>query len=87
MSSISDRPPLNGIVKQGLKSVGSVVIPGMDGNSDEVDAFVEQFNDCYGPLKMRVLMNEDPRPVSKERNESMAVVSWYQKYFSGSLTK
>ena len=47
MSSGSDRGHASGIIMQGKRVVGAVCIP------DASDAFIEQFNNCYGPMKLQ----------------------------------
>jgi hypothetical protein len=46
MSSF-DRGPMNGLIRQANKVVGTVCL------SESSDSFVEQFNRCYGGLQMR----------------------------------
>jgi|694.fasta_scaffold00289_30 hypothetical protein len=43
------RDPLNGILREGQRIVGAISLPDVD-----VSDFVEQFNHCYGPLKLNI---------------------------------
>ncbi len=47
-SSGSERDRPCGMIMQGNRVVGAVCIP--DGTDDQ---FIEQFNNCYGPLRMQ----------------------------------
>ena len=42
-----DRGPMNGIIRQANKVVGTVCL------SDSSPGFIEQFNHCYGGMMMR----------------------------------
>ncbi len=48
MSSLA-REPLTGIILQDRKIVGGVCLP-----EEDVGLFIDQFNHCYGPLRMRI---------------------------------
>jgi hypothetical protein len=52
MSSSHSRQPLNGVILQGCKVVGGICLP-----VEDVGLFIDQFNHCYGPLRLRV---DDP---------------------------
>lgn len=43
------RDPLNGILREGQKVIGGISLPDAD-----VFSFIEQFNNCYGPLKLNI---------------------------------
>lgn len=47
MSSGSDRDPLCGVIVQRGKVVGAISIPELS------DHFVEEFNNCYGPIRLQ----------------------------------
>jgi hypothetical protein len=49
MSSSSNRDPLSGIIRQDSKVVGSICLP----EEDLLD-FINQFNHCYGPLRLHI---------------------------------
>lgn len=55
MSSSIWREPLSGIIRQDAKVIGGICLPEAD-----VQEFIEQFNHCYGPLRMHI---EPPRYV------------------------
>ncbi len=49
MSSNSDREPPSGLIRQDAKVVGAICLPEAD-----IQEFIDQFNHCYGPLRMRI---------------------------------
>lgn len=49
MSSSLWREPLSGIIRQDAKVIGAIALPESD-----VQEFIDQFNHCYGPLRMRI---------------------------------
>lgn len=49
MSSSPSRDPLEGIIRQDEKIVGNIALPEAD-----MLEFIEQFNSCYGPLRMHI---------------------------------
>ncbi len=57
-SSGSERERPDGVIVQGTKVVGSICIP------DATEEFIDQFNNCYGPLRMQCERNEDPNSKS-----------------------
>jgi len=57
MSSSASREPLSGLIRQNEKVVGAVALP-----EEDLNEFIEQFNTCYGPLRMQI---ETPREFSK----------------------
>lgn len=56
-----DRGPMNGVIRQANRVVGSVCL------SESSTGFVEQFNRCYGGLLMRA-EGEVPTPVADPRD-------------------
>jgi hypothetical protein len=54
------REPLTGIIRQDRKIVGGICLP-----EENLGDFIDQFNHCYGPLKMRIEM-----PVGLDRTGS-----------------
>ncbi|MDZ4850036.1 MAG: hypothetical protein SGI77_12190 [Pirellulaceae bacterium] len=54
MSSGSERDRPCGIIVQGNKVVGAICIP------DTHPEFIDQFNNCYGPLRMRCSQLDRP---------------------------
>jgi hypothetical protein len=53
MSSSLWREPLSGTIRQDSKVIGAICLPEAD-----VQEFIDQFNHCYGPLRMHI---ETPR--------------------------
>ncbi len=53
MSSSLWREPLSGTIRQDAKVIGAICLPESD-----VQEFIDQFNHCYGPLRMHI---ESPR--------------------------
>jgi len=49
MSSSHSRQPLNGVIRQGCKVVGGICLPNKD-----VGLFIDQFNHCYGPMRLKI---------------------------------
>ncbi len=49
MSSSLWREPLSGMIRQDAKIIGAICLP-----EDDVQEFIEQFNHCYGPLRMHI---------------------------------
>ncbi len=49
MSSSPNRAPLPGVIRQNEKVVGAVCLPEKD-----LLEFIEEFNNCYGPLSMHI---------------------------------
>jgi hypothetical protein len=43
------REPLTGIIRQESRVVGAICLP-----EEAPQDFIEQFNHCYGPLRMRI---------------------------------
>lgn len=56
MSSSYQREPLTGVIRQGKDIVGAVCLP----DDENIHEFIEQFNHCYGPMRMRI---ETDRPL------------------------
>ncbi len=53
MSSSLSREPLSGLIRQDKRVVGAICLP-----EEDLQKFIDQFNHCYGPLRMRI---EPPR--------------------------
>ncbi|MCA9132585.1 MAG: hypothetical protein KDA45_05510 [Planctomycetales bacterium] len=49
MSSSLWREPLSGTIRQDTRVIGAICLP-----EDDVQDFIDQFNHCYGPLRMRI---------------------------------
>lgn len=43
------REPLTGLIRQECKVVGGICLP-----QENLDEFIDQFNHCYGPLRMKI---------------------------------
>jgi hypothetical protein len=44
-----EREPLTGVIRQENRVVGSVCLP-----EEDQQEFIDQFNHCYGPLRLRI---------------------------------
>jgi hypothetical protein len=76
MSSNSFRDPLCGIIVQGDRVVGSICIP-KDGGE-----FIEEFNNCYGPLRMQAAEipdHDDTVPVTAATAGVCLLPSWISR--------
>lgn len=62
MSSGSHRGTPNGVIRQGTKVVGCIVMP-----EDEA-VFIREFNHCYGQLRMSVTPTSPPttKPITTD---------------------
>jgi hypothetical protein len=49
MSSSPSRDPLSGQIRQDARIVGSICLP-----EENVLEFIDQFNHCYGPLRLHI---------------------------------
>ncbi|MEZ6138638.1 MAG: hypothetical protein R3C53_27455 [Pirellulaceae bacterium] len=49
MSSSPSREPLSGQIRQDARIIGSICLP-----EEDVLEFIDQFNHCYGPLRMHI---------------------------------
>ena len=47
--SSPQRSPLSGVIRQDKKIVGAICLP-----DDDLRDFIEQFNHCYGPLRLHI---------------------------------
>ncbi|QDV26222.1 hypothetical protein [Aureliella helgolandensis] len=47
MSSSPPREPLSALIRQDTKVVGAICLP-----EEDVQEFIDQFNNCYGPMRM-----------------------------------
>jgi hypothetical protein len=61
MSSGSERDRPNGILRQGTKVVGTIAMP------DASDVFIQEFNHCYGQLRLEV---SNPAPMGDSPAEN-----------------
>ncbi len=52
MSSSFWREPLSGTIRQDSKVIGAICLP-----EEDVQEFIDQFNHCYGPLRMHIEPN------------------------------
>ena len=64
MSSLF-REPLSGLIRQDRKVVGAICLP-----EEELLEFIEQFNDCYGPMRMTI---EEPEFLVPPRSAGLPV--------------
>lgn len=49
MSSSLWREPLSGTIRQDSKVIGAICLP-----ETELQEFIDQFNHCYGPMRMHI---------------------------------
>lgn len=49
MSSSLWREPLSGTIRQDTKVVGAICLP-----EEDLQEFIEQFNNCYGPMRLHI---------------------------------
>ena len=49
MSSSPQREPLSGLIRQDDRVVGAICLPEFD-----VDEFIDEFNRCYGPVRLHI---------------------------------
>lgn len=61
MSSSISRDPLSGVIRQNEKVVGAICLPEQD-----MQDFIDQFNHCYGPLRLHI-----DAPERSSRNRSV----------------
>lgn len=60
MSSSIQREPLAGTIRQDQKVIGAICLP-----EERVQDFIDQFNRCYGPMRMHIAQPPlQARPVS-----------------------
>jgi hypothetical protein len=72
MSSGSDRECVKGVIRQGRKIVGAVSLP------NATDVFIEQFNHCYGQLRLEVQNPvQPPIPVHQNPN-TFRLPTWFR---------
>jgi len=72
MSSGSQRDPMNGVIRQGTKMVGAIHVP------DASEAFVREFNHCYGQLRMSIVPNEQPTLAPPANPNSFQLPNWFR---------
>jgi hypothetical protein len=77
MSSGSQRDPMTGVIRQGTKVVGAILVP------DASDAFVREFNHCYGQLRMSIVPNEQPTPANPTNPNSFQLPNWFRHVWQG----
>jgi hypothetical protein len=72
MSSGSERERPAGLLKQGNKVVGCVIIP------DASEVFIQEFNHCYGQLRLEVSEPETPAPDSPSNPNTFRLPTWFR---------
>lgn len=81
LSSSFDRDPLDGVITQNNRVVGGVCLP-----SPMDDRFIEQFNDCYGPIRMQIrkpIVTQSIRATKQRRfSRTIQAPSWAEAYFT-----
>ncbi|MFO0923770.1 MAG: hypothetical protein U0905_14920 [Pirellulales bacterium] len=74
MSSGSERDPLFGIIIQSGRVVGALCIP--DAGAD----FIEEFNNCYGPLRMQAAeLDSESRNRGVVPKMTFRLPTWYRE--------
>lgn len=71
-SSGSERDRPCGVIVQGTRVVGAICIP------NATDEFIEQFNSCYGPLRMQCTQVEQPADVAKANPDRFRLPAWFR---------
>lgn len=79
MSSGSQRNPMTGVIRQGTKVVGAILVP------DASEAFVREFNHCYGQLRMSIVPNEQPTPAPLANPNSFQLPNWFRHVWHGNV--
>ncbi|MFN7731852.1 MAG: hypothetical protein ACK5OB_08115 [Pirellula sp.] len=78
MSSGAQRDPLSGVIRQGKKVVGAIVIP------DASDVFIREFNHCYGQLRMSVTPSDQPRTSPESHPHTFRLPDWFRHVWHAS---
>ena len=78
MSSGAQRDPLSGVIRQGKKVVGAIVIP------DASDVFIREFNHCYGQLRMSVTPSDQPRTSPTSHPHTFRLPDWFRHVWHAS---
>jgi hypothetical protein len=73
MSSGSERDPMCGVIMQGNRVVGSICIP------EQSPEFIEEFNNCYGPLRMQVAEVSPKTPEKEIIRSRFRLPTWYRQ--------
>jgi hypothetical protein len=79
MSSGSQRDPMTGVIRQGTKVVGAILVP------DASESFVREFNHCYGQLRMSIVPNEQPAPAPSANPNSFQLPNWFRHVWHGNV--
>ena len=71
MSSGSQREQPTGVIRQGNRVVGCIVMPEAD------DVFIREFNHCYGQLRLSVASTPNPIPKTMDPN-TFQLPTWFR---------
>jgi hypothetical protein len=74
MSSGSNRGSPTGVIRQGNRVVGGIVMP------EDEEVFIREFNHCYGQLRMSVTPLAKPpirKPVTTDPN-TFQIPAWFR---------
>jgi len=71
MSSGSQREQPTGVIRQGNRVVGCIVMPEAD------DVFIREFNHCYGQLRLSVASTPNPAPKTIDPN-TFQLPTWFR---------
>lgn len=71
MSSGSQREQPTGVIRQGNRVVGCIVMPEAD------DVFIREFNHCYGQLRLSVASTPNPVPKTTDPH-TFQLPTWFR---------
>jgi hypothetical protein len=77
-SSGSERERPEGIIRQGSRIVGAICIP------DPSEAFIDQFNNCYGPLRMQCSKPDSPSELTSANPHRFRLPAWFRHVWQAS---
>jgi hypothetical protein len=81
MSSGAQRDPLSGVIRQGTKVVGSIVIP------EDPEVFVREFNHCYGQLRLSVTPVDHPSKTTHSNPHTFQLPDWFRHVWHANQPK
>lgn len=72
MSSGSERDRPCGVLRQGTKIVGCIAMP------EESEVFIQEFNHCYGQLRLEVSNPVPESPTSPANPHTFRLPMWFR---------